>query len=76
MSETEDVPGPFYLRWNAGGSLAAQQEESFVTLNAALDAVEARWDTLQHQAPRVFDRRRVLYASTADLCGMMEAEAE
>lgn len=76
MSEAEDVPGPFYLRWNAGGSVAAQQEETFGTLNAALDVVEARWDVLQQQAPRIFDRRRVLYASTEDLRRMMEADAE
>lgn len=76
MSEIEDVPGPFYLRCNAGESVAAQQEEVFPTLNAALDVVEARWDVLRQQAPRLFDRRRVLYATTEDLCRMMEADAE
>lgn len=57
--------GPVYLLWRAGGAKPA--EERFATLDAALDAAEARWETLQHQAPRVMDRRRVLLASTEEL---------
>lgn len=65
--------GPFYLRWRSGRP--GPEEEQFATLDAALDAVEARWAELQHQAPQILDRRRVLRASTAELQGMMEAEA-
>ncbi|GGC45338.1 hypothetical protein GCM10011504_24730 [Siccirubricoccus deserti] len=65
--------GPFYLRWRSGRP--APEEETFETLDAALDAVEARWAELQHQAPQILDRRRVLRASTTELQGLMEAEA-
>ena len=65
--------GPVYLRWRAGRP--RPEEERFDTLDAALDAVEARWAALQHQAPQVLDARRVLLFSTAELMGMWE-EAE
>jgi len=64
--------GPAYLRWREGG--AAAETERFATLDEALDAVEARWDELQHKAPQVLDHRKVLVASTADLKTMMETE--
>ena len=65
--------GPVYLRWRAGRP--RPEEERFDTLDAALDAVEARWAALQHQAPQILDARRVLLLSTAELMGMWE-EAE
>ena len=67
------VQGPVYLRWRAGRP--RPEEERFDTLDAALDAVEARWATLQHQAPQILDARRILLLSTAELMGMWE-EAE
>ena len=72
MSSDPGEQGPAYLRWREGG--AAPETERFATLNAALDAVEARWEALQHQAPQVLDHRKVLVASTDDLKKMMEAE--
>jgi hypothetical protein len=66
--------GPVYLRWRAGRPLP--QQERFETLDAALDAVEARWATLQHLAPRILDSRHVLLLSTAELVAMMEAAPE
>ena len=66
--------GPVYLRWRAGRP--RPEEERFDTLDAALDAVEARWAALQHQAPQILDARRILLLSTAELMGMWdEAEA-
>ncbi len=67
-------PGPYYLRWNAGRP--KPEEEAFPDLDAALDAVEARWETLQHQVPQIYDRRRVLAITTAELLAMAEDEAE
>ncbi|MBK1656804.1 hypothetical protein [Paracraurococcus ruber] len=64
--------GPVYLRWRAGRP--APEEERFETLDAALDAVEARWDAIQHQAPQILDARRVLLLSTAELLSMAEEE--
>ena len=64
---------PVYLRWRAGRP--RPEEERFDTLDAALDAVEARWAALRHWAPQVLDARRVLLLSTAELTGMWE-EAE
>ena len=64
--------GPVYLRWRAGRP--RPEEERFDTLDAALDAVEARWAALQHQAPQILDARRVLSLSTAELTGMWEEE--
>jgi len=61
--------GPVFLRWRPGGP--APTEERFESLDAALDAVEERWDALQHQAPQVLSSRRVLLASTEDLRKMM-----
>ena len=72
MSSDPGEQGPAYLRWRVTG--AAPETERFATLNAALDAVEARWEALQHQAPQVLDHRKVLVASTDDLKKMMEAE--
>jgi hypothetical protein len=64
--------GPFYLRSRAGGP--APTTEPFPTLDDALDAVEARWETLQHQVPQILDARRVLLVSTEDLARMMSEE--
>jgi hypothetical protein len=66
--------GPVFLR-RRPGSGPAPVLERFGTLDAALDAVEARWQTLQHQVPQILDARRVLLLSTEDLHRMMEAEA-
>ena len=66
------MQGPVYLRWRAGRP--APEEERFETLDAALDAVEARWDAIQHQAPQILDARRVLLLSTAELLSMAEEE--
>jgi hypothetical protein len=68
MSDT----GPVFLHWRPGG--LAPTVERFDNLDTALDAVEARWETLQHQAPQILDRRRVLAFSTGELKAMMEAE--
>jgi hypothetical protein len=70
------VIGPVYLRWRPVSGGAAPETERFADLDAALDAVEARWETLQHAAPQVLDGRRVLLASTEELKQMMEAEEE
>ena len=67
------LQGPVYLRWRAGRP--RPEEECFDTLDAALDAVEARWAALQHRAPQILDARRILLLSTAELMGMWE-EAE
>jgi hypothetical protein len=53
------------LRWRAGRP--ASIEERFETADDALDAVEARWPSLQHQAPQLLDARRILMLSTAEL---------
>lgn len=66
--------GPVYLRSRTGGP--APLLESFPDLDAALDAVEARWETLQHQVPQILDARRVLLVSTEDLQRMMAEEDE
>ena len=63
---------PAYLRWHTGG--VAPETERFASLDAALDAVEARWETLRDQAPQVLDHRKVLVASTDDLVRMMAAD--
>jgi len=68
------VEGPAYLRWRAGRP--KPEEERFETLDAALDAVEARWEVLRHQAPQVLDARRILLLSTAELEAMVAAEDE
>lgn len=70
MSTTHQ--GPVYLRWRAGRP--APEEEQFPDLDAALDAVEARWETLQHQVPQILDARRVLLVSTAELLEMAQEE--
>ena len=67
--------GPAYLRWRSGSG-AAPEMERFATLDDALDAVEARWETLKDQSPAVLDHRKVLVASTEDLANMMAAEDE
>jgi hypothetical protein len=66
--------GPAYLRWRAGRP--KPEEERFESLDAALDAVEARWETLRHQAPQILDHRRILLLSTAELEAMAAAEEE
>jgi hypothetical protein len=71
MSQT----GPVYLRTRGGGG-PAPVLESFATLDEALDAVEARWEALQAQAPQILDARKVLLVSSADLARMMAEEDE
>ncbi|NOG71790.1 hypothetical protein [Roseicella sp. DB1501] len=66
--------GPVYLRWRAGRP--APEEERFDTLDAALDAVEARWESLQHQAPQILDTRRLLLLSTSELLEMAAEEGD
>jgi hypothetical protein len=67
--------GPFHLRSRQGGS-PAPVLESFASLDDALDAVEARWETLQHEVPQILDGRKVLLVSTDELVRMMEEEDE
>ena len=62
-----------YLRWRDGRP--APVEECFDNLDTALDAVEARWEALQHQAPQILDTRRILLLSTTELAEMWEDEA-
>jgi hypothetical protein len=47
--------------------------ERFDDLDAALDAVEARWAELRDTAPQILDARRVLLLSTAELRGEFDA---
>lgn len=72
MSTTHQ--GPVFLRWRAGRPLP--EEEQFPDLDAALDAVEARWDTLKDQVPQILDIRRVLLLSTAEILAMADEEEE
>ncbi|PWS37889.1 hypothetical protein DFH01_00805 [Falsiroseomonas bella] len=67
--------GPFYLRWRPAGT-AAPELERFDDLDAALDAVEARWASLREQAPQILDGRKVLILSTAELQGEFDAAPE
>jgi hypothetical protein len=67
--------GPFYLRWRPAGT-AAPELERFDDLDAALDAVEARWTTLREEAPQILDARKVLILSTAELQGEFDAAPE
>ncbi len=69
------VNGPVYLRWREAGATAPSLER-FASLDEALDAVEARWETLQAQAPQVLDARKVLIVSTEDLLREMAADPE
>jgi hypothetical protein len=55
--------GPFYLRFRVENA-PKPEIESFADLDAALDAVEARWATLRDQAPQILDARKVLVLST------------
>jgi hypothetical protein len=64
--------GPVFLRWRPAGSSAAEMER-FDDLDAALDAVEARWATLRDLAPAVLDARKVLLLSTDELRGEFDA---
>lgn len=64
--------GPVHLRWRASG--AAPETETFPDLDAALDAVEERWETLQDQAPQILDHRKILLISTDQLKGAMVEE--
>ncbi len=66
--------GPVHLRWRASG--AAPETETFPDLDAALDAVEERWETLQHQAPQILDHRKILLISTEQLKDAMVEEDE
>lgn len=66
--------GPVYLRWRSAG--AAPEIESFPDLDAALDAVEDRWESLQDQAPQILDHRKILLISTEQLKAAMVEETE
>ena len=67
--------GPVHLRWRAAG--AAPETEAFTDLDAALDAVEERWEELQHQAPQILDARRILLITTDQLqAAMIEGDDE
>jgi hypothetical protein len=68
------VSGPVFLRWREGRP--QPEEERFPSLDAALDAVEARWPALSAQAPQILDGRRVLLLSTAELLAMAKAPEE
>jgi hypothetical protein len=68
MSQT----GPVFLRWRPAGASAPAMER-FEDLDAALDAVEARWTSLSAQAPQILDARRVLLLSTDQLRGEFDA---
>jgi hypothetical protein len=68
--------GPVFLRSRPGNGGPAPAVERFETLDAALDAVEARWEALQHQAPQILDARRALRVSTEELRKAMEAEEQ
>jgi hypothetical protein len=68
MSQT----GPVFLRWRPSGAVAPEMER-FDDLDAALDAVEARWAALRDQAPQILDARRVLLLSTEQLRGEFDA---
>jgi len=67
--------GPVFLRWRPGGKVAPEMER-FTDLDAALDAVEARWAELRGQAPQIMDARRVLLLSTDQLQGEFDAPRE
>lgn len=71
MSQT----GPVFLRWRPAG-VSAPEMERFDDLDAALDAVEARWADLREQAPQILDARRVLLLSTEQLKGEFDAPPE
>ncbi|MBL6081902.1 hypothetical protein JMJ56_28360 [Belnapia sp. T18] len=64
---------PVYLRWRDGRP--APVEECFDNLDTALEAVEARWEALQHQAPQILDARRILLLSKTELAAMWEDDA-
>jgi hypothetical protein len=66
------VIGPVWLRWRGAG--AEPEMESFPDLDAAVDAVVARWDALAAAAPQLLDGRKVLLASTDELRGIVEEE--
>jgi len=66
--------GPVHLRWRAAG--AAPETETFPDLDAALDAVEARWETLRDQAPQILDARKILLITTEQLLAAMVEEDE
>ncbi|WP_372619159.1 hypothetical protein [Falsiroseomonas sp.] len=68
MSQT----GPVYLRWRPTGAPAPEMER-FDDLDAALDAVEQRWESLRDHAPQILDARRVLLLSTEQLRGEFDA---
>jgi hypothetical protein len=64
--------GPVYLRWRPEGR-ATPELEKFDDLDAALDALEARWPTLRDAAPQILDARRVLLLSTQQLQAEFDA---
>ena len=56
---------PVHLRWRSAGAAPGSKTVP------DLDAVEARWETLQHQAPQMLDARRILLISTKQLKAAM-----
>lgn len=64
--------GPVYLRWRAGRPAA--EEERFASADEALDAVVARWESLQHQAPQLLDARRSLMLTTEEVTAIVTEE--
>lgn len=61
--------GPVYLRWRS--ERRAPEEERFEDADKALDAIEARWTSLQHQAPQLLDARRILMLTTAEIAAIV-----
>lgn len=70
MSQT----GSVFLRWRPAGTQAPELER-FDDLDAALDAVEARWAEIRDHAPQILDARRVLLLTTEQLRGEFDAAA-
>lgn len=69
------VTGPVYLRWRPEGSVAPELQK-FGDIDAALDALEARWAELRGLAPQVLDQRKVLLLSTEQLQTEFDAPKE
>ena len=67
--------GPVFLRYRPEGRVAPELEK-FEDIDAALDAVEARWAELRGLAPQILDQRKVLLLSTEQLAGEFDAPAE
>jgi hypothetical protein len=66
------VTGPVFLRYRPEGRVAPEFEK-FDDIDAALDALEARWAELRGAAPQILDQRKVLLLSTEQLQGEFDA---